>query len=115
MMHHLGLPALATAAVLSMAVPGQAMPLSAGVVTPEPSITLVRDGCGPYGHRSHYGYCKDNDNPELTYQPGEYRGGGYGGYGGFEHRRPRFEDEGGYYERRCFIRETYDGPVRICR
>ena len=27
----------------------------------------------------------------------------------------RDEDEGGYYQRRCFVRETYDGPVRICR
>ena len=114
-MRHLMPQAVAVAALLSVVVPARAMPLATSVDGSGPSITLVRDGCGPYGHRSHYGYCKDNLHPEMTYQPGEYRGGGYGGYHGFEERGPGFDDEGGYYQRRCFIRETYDGPVRICR
>jgi hypothetical protein len=51
------------------------------------TVTLARDGCGPYGHRSNYGYCKPNGGPVYA---------------------PR-------YVPRCFIRPTPYGPRRICR
>ena len=109
------LPA-AAAALLSIAMPVQAMPITTSSAAFEAGITLVRDGCGPYGRRSHYGYCKDDRNPEIQYNPGEGRRGGYGrgpGSGGGYGRGPGFG--GGYGERRCFMRETYNGPVRVCR
>ena len=101
---------LAAAAFVSIAASAQAMPLAQGISGSDSGVTLVRDGCGPFGHRSHYGYCKENGDGW-----GGYDRGGYAGYGyGYPHP-PRFYDDGGYRERRCFIRETYDGPVRICR
>ncbi|MCW6513229.1 GCG_CRPN prefix-to-repeats domain-containing protein [Lichenifustis flavocetrariae] len=105
-------PTAAIAALLSIALPAQAMPLPASSVASDSGITRVRDGCGPFGHRSHYGYCKENGDSGYAYDPGEYRRDGYGGYG--YGRGPRFY-EGGYGERRCFIRETYEGPIRVCR
>ena len=66
-------------------------------------MTLVADGCGRFGHRSHYGYCKPNFGDEG--RPAFYgRPRFYGGDGGPE-----------YYQRRCFVRETYDGYRRFCR
>lgn len=102
---------LAATALLSTA-PARAMPFATGILGQEPAVTLVRDGCGPFAHRSHYGYCKPNGDEWGGYDRGGYGPGGYAGYG-YPHG-PRFYD-GGYHERRCFIRETYDGPVRICR
>jgi hypothetical protein len=104
---------LAAAAVVSIAASAQAMPLPGTVPGPDGVVTLVRDGCGPFGHRSHYGYCKENGDGWGGYDRGGYGPGGYAGYG-YPHR-PGFYGDGGYHERRCFIRETYDGPVRICR
>lgn len=99
---------VAAATLASLAMPARALPLVTGLVGPDARITQVRDGCGPFGHRSHYGYCKENGD-------GGYFPGGYGGYGYGYHRGPGFYGNGGYGERRCFIRETYDGPVRVCR
>lgn len=107
----LGWAALAAVVIGGMVGPATAMSLAPAPVTgARPDVTLVADGCGPFGHRSHFGYCKPNgpgpgfDGPPRVY--GGYREGGYeeGGYGG-----PRL------YERHCFVRETYDGPRRICR
>ena len=44
-----------------------AMPIAPHEMLGDGGITMVRDGCGPFGHRSHYGFCKPN---------------GYGVYGG---------------------------------
>ena len=107
MRHGFWLP-LATATLVSVAIPAQAIPLAKGLTGPDSGITQVRDGCGPFGHRSHYGYCKEDGD-------GGYAPGGYGGYGYGYRRGPAFYGDGGYRERRCFIRETYDGPVRVCR
>lgn len=103
------LPA-AAAALLSAAAPAGAMPSAITPAGPDGDVRLVRDGCGPFGHRSHYGYCKENGD-------GGYGGGyGPGGYGGYGYGRGLgFYEGGDYRERRCFIRETYDGPVRVCR
>lgn len=99
---------VAVAGLVAIAMPAQALPLGGNGVSRDDGITLVRDGCGPFGHRSHYGYCKENGD-------GGYVPGGYGGYGyGYRHG-PGFYGDGGYHERHCFIRETYDGPVRVCR
>ena len=110
MRHLFWLPA-AVAGFVSVAIPAQAMPLADRLADRDGAIMLVRDGCGPFGHRSHYGYCKENG--DGGYAPGGYGGYGYGGYG-YRHG-PAFYDDGGYGERRCFIRETYEGPVRVCR
>ncbi|WP_442916060.1 GCG_CRPN prefix-to-repeats domain-containing protein [Lichenihabitans sp. Uapishka_5] len=101
--------AVAALAVVSVGLPAQAVPLRA-VPGADGGLTLASDGCGPFGHRSHYGYCKDNENPDYAYVPHPYHGGGYS-YG----PGPGFYEDGGYRPRHCFIRETYDGPVRICR
>lgn len=103
MRHTLRLAAVAAALVMGASASVQAMPLA-----PEPSVsdgaaTLIADGCGPFGHRSHYGYCKGNG-----YGGGGYYGGGYG-YGRGFYQHP------GYGGPRCFVRETYYGPRRICR
>ena len=63
------------------------------------AVTLVRDGCGPGYVRTPYGRCRPG---------GGYRGRGYD-------RPPRFFGGPGYGGRRCVIRNTYDGPRRICR
>ncbi|UDL93005.1 hypothetical protein LGH83_10180 [Lichenihabitans sp. PAMC28606] len=90
---------LAAAAVMMFglgAVGAEAMPLSNALQLGDaPAVTLVRDGCGPFGHRSNYGYCKGNGGPVYArpfYGPRPYYGG-----------------------RRCFVRETPYGPRRICR
>ena len=94
----------AAMAVILVGGGAEAMPLAPGAVALDGSaITLVRDGCGPFGHRSHYGYCKPNG-----YGDGGdgIPGYGFGGYG---------DGSGEYHRRRCFIRETYYGPQRVCR
>lgn len=105
----LGWAAVASVVIGGMASPAMAMPLApAPSMTAAPDLTLVADGCGPFGHRSHFGYCKPNGpgpgGPGFYGPPRVYGGYGDGGYGG-----PRL------YERHCFVRETYYGPQRICR
>lgn len=54
-------------------------------------IIPVAEGCGPGFHRNFRGFCV----------PGGFYGRGFGyGYG---------------YGPRCFIRDTFYGPRRICR
>ena len=85
------------------AVGAEAMPAIPGPVTSDaPAVTLVADGCGPFAHRSHYGYCKSD-------------GDGYYGGGPRFYRTPRIYAPEPYYARRCFVQETYYGPRRICR
>jgi hypothetical protein len=84
----LGLAAAAAMMFGLGAVGAEAMPLvPSASLADASSVTLVRDGCGPYGHRSNYGYCKANGAPVYA---------------------PR-------YAPRCFIRSTPYGPRRICR
>jgi hypothetical protein len=83
----------------------QAMPIAPpAAIGDAASIIAVRDGCGPFGHRSHYGFCKPNG-----YGPGPGFGPGpvYGFYG-----PPRFDRPP---PPRCVVRETYYGPRRFCR
>lgn len=56
---------------LSLASPTQAAFVSAAPLQPE--IQLVRDGCGPNGHRAPPGFCVPN---------GHYRGYDYRNYRG---------------------------------
>ncbi len=107
MRHTLRLAAVAMALAMGASASVQAMPLAPEPTLSNGAVTLIADGCGPYGHRSHYGYCKQDGY-------GRGYGGGYGGgyrYGG----GPRFYDGPGYGRPRCFVRETYYGPRRICR
>ena len=54
------------------ATPAIAAPAIAKADAPEASnVIQVSGGCGPYGHRDYYGYCRANG----------YYGGGYGWYG----------------------------------
>lgn len=79
----------------------QAMPVAPPSSMPDAAaVQQVRDGCGPFGHRSHFGYCKPN---------------GYG-YGPHPYYGPRpFYGSPGFYGRRCFVRMTFYGPRRFCR
>ena len=96
-------------ALLGGAMSGEAraMPIaSAAEVSAAAPVTLVRDGCGPGFFRTPYGRCRPG---------GDFRDRGYDRprfFGGDE--RPRFGGPG-YGPRRCVIRETYDGPRRVCR
>ena len=110
----MGWTALAAVVIGGVVSPATAMPVaSVPGVAASPGLTLVADGCGPFGHRSHFGYCKPNGpgpgGPAFYGPPRVYGGYREGGYDEGEYGGPRL------YERHCFIRETYDGPRRICR
>ena len=115
MMRTLGWAALAAVAIGGLSSPAMAMPVAPAPSFTASDVTLVADGCGPFGHRSHFGYCKPNGpgpgGPGFDGPPRVYGGYGYGdgGDGEREYGGPRL------YERHCFVRETYDGPRRICR
>ena len=59
--------------LVAAALPANAAPAIAKAdVATASNIIEVSGGCGPYGHRDYYGYCRAN---------GYYYGGGYGWYG----------------------------------
>ncbi len=89
---------LAVAVAGLASTPGQAMPVAHAPTMLGAAILPIRDGCGPFGHRSHYGFCKPNGYDE----------------GGPGYDRPAFYGPRPSYGRRCFVRETYDGPRRFC-
>jgi len=70
------------------------------------SIIRVEGGCGPGFHRNPYGYCRPNGpgpgwvapGPAVVPVPVPVPGYGYGAY----------------YGRRCWVRQTYYGPRRVC-
>lgn len=65
-------PILATFALLAVSVPAgpaAAMPMT-GLDAPGASIVQVQGGCGPYGHRGPYGYCRPGG--QLGYAPGSF-------------------------------------------
>ena len=114
--------AWAAGAMLLLGVSGAgAMPVAPNPAGDDAAVTLVRDGCGPSGFRNRYGECRFRGGygeRGYGYRGGYGDRGGYGfrgGYGGGPrfYGSPRFG--GGDYGRRCFVRETYDGPRRICR
>lgn len=83
-----------------VATSAEAMPLAPPTsLSADSPVTLVRDGCGPGYFRTPYGRCRP---------AGGYRSRGYDG-------PARFFGGPGYGGRRCVIRNTYDGPRRICR
>lgn len=100
--------AAGAAMLLGLATAGaDALPLApAASLSDAPATVLVSGGCGPYGHRNYYGECRPGGRG--YYGRPVYRGPVYGFAG------PRFGPRG-YYGRRCFIRETYYGPRRVCR
>lgn len=99
MRNALGLAAAAAMMLGLTSFGAEAMPIAPATVSGAPAVTLVADGCGPFGHRSHYGYCKSN---------------GFGPRPGFYGPRPGFYGPRAF-GRRCFVRETYYGPRRVCR
>ena len=62
----------AAALMLGLGVAGaaQAAPLTLPTA-PSPGIENVMQGCGPYGHRDRYGYCRPNGyRPRPACPPG---------------------------------------------
>ena len=74
--------------------------LALGAIAANTGVAEARDGCGPWGHRGHYGYCRPNVAYRLivvrpiVYGPRWHRWGGYrhvgyrypwGWHGGYRH------------------------------
>ena len=71
--------ATALATIPASAMTAQPLPDTSSTMAP----TLIRDGCGPNGHRGYYGNCRPNGygyGPRY-YGGGYYRPRVYGGYG----------------------------------
>ena len=65
-------PILATLALLAASVPvgpAAALPMAAPDLPGAP-VVQVSGGCGPYGHRGPYGYCRPGG--QLGYAPGRF-------------------------------------------
>lgn len=97
----------------------EAMPIAPRAsLAAEAPVMVVRDGCGPGYFRTPYGRCRPAGGfGERGYDRPRFFGGfGYDGprYGGRGYDRPRYGGRG-YDGRRCVIRNTYDGPRRVCR
>lgn len=92
---------LLVAALLALSglasVSASAMPI-APVTDIGPGVTLVMQGCGPYGWRGPYGGCRYGGPGPRYYAPHAY-----GFYGPRPYAHP-------YYGRRCWWR----GGVRVC-
>ncbi|MCI9882685.1 GCG_CRPN prefix-to-repeats domain-containing protein [Methylobacterium goesingense] len=66
-----------------------------GTIAANTGAAEARDGCGPWGHRGYYGYCRPNVvyRPivvrPIVYGPRWHRWGGYrhpwGWHGGYRH------------------------------